>query len=143
MMNLRSQMTEETIRELAFNLLKAMFDTTPFETKKTWGMKVYSRFITQVWKAFETNQDLQAAISCYFRLIHQSQVPQEVISAFDAIPINTENEKYAFKSLLLAEKELLVGRIQYSRPGKQQKSTLDTAPVDNQNSLFAEELINA
>lgn len=104
---------EEKTRTSAVRFLELMYEFTPTATKKGWGVSVWSRFYTAIWKAHSLTPDMDKLVSEYFRLL--GAVPQPIVEFM----ISHENDLKVIRRLLQQELRMLIGRIQFIKKSKE------------------------
>ena len=96
------------------------------EVKKKWGMKIWSRFDTAVWKALIMTSDVDKLVSNYFEPF--GNVSGDIV---EFLLVHDDDLK-SLRRLLQQELKTLIGRVQYSRKSQRvpDKAVTDSAELN-------------
>jgi len=98
----------------SLELLKLIYAQVSTDDKKKWGVKVYHRFKTKIWKSIESTETLQEFINSFFE--HDEVNLKEILEFLD----DDENKDDLRKIFEYLRKNLviLIGRLQYQNKEK-------------------------
>ena len=96
----------EILEEKSLDFLKLIFSQVSIDDKKKWGMKVYHRFKTKVWKSIESTETLQEFVNSFFEYSE--------INLTDILDFLDSNKSEQAKIFQYIRKNLviLIGRLQ-------------------------------